>query len=335
MITGFNLGQMHHFAQIEWLNNGFVSDALIERVKREIDPKELEICRMLGTPANEWSLDHVGYNHPMYTQQINNRRDLLQPSISYFYAFVDFYKKVGFKKLVWTINTISAWSNPSERKLWEKRMWDMLDALDKEGILVEVFCLENEMWMYPSCVVMGNGGLNVFHKLAIAGLKGIFMSDNAFKPIVQKGMREFHQYLESITKQLRKRYPSAKIAISIDDDSHLRGKWLSEVTKEFSFYDIVTPHIYISPRDKKELNAIVNKRLSHAKSFKKEIWVTEWNWSYGANEFTSDQGYYKDVYFDSHMLSAFKSNDVKGAFKHTMWAGRSAYGQLPYIEEKF
>lgn len=334
MITAFNLGQMHHFAQIEWGQNGFISDELIDRIKREIDPKELEICRMAGTVSNEWSLDHPGYNHPMHDQQIKNRKDLSQPTISYFYAFVDFYKKIGFKELVWTLNTISAWANPKERTEWEKRMWDMLDALDRAGIKVKVAHLENEQWMYPQCVVMGNGGLNVFHKIAIAGIKGIFMNDNAFKPIVQKGMREFHIYLAGIAKQVRKRYPHVKIAISIDDDSHLRGKWLSEVTKEFSFYDIVTPHIYISPRDKKELNTIVNKRLSHAKSFKKEIWVTEWNWSYGANEFTSDQGYYKDVSFDSHMLSAFKSNDVKGAFKHTMWAGRSAYGQLPYEEIK-
>ena len=327
MIIGFNSGQMHHFAQMEWLKNGFVPDSFIERVKKENAPEELVTLRVAGVVSNEWALDLPGYNHPMHDQQINNRKDLIQPTQSYFPAFIDFYKKVGFKELIWTMNTISPWSNPSERALWKKRMMDMLEALKAAGIKVKVIAMENEAWMYPQCMLLGNGGLDILDKFAIAGWKGIFKNNNYFQPIVKEWMRSYYEYIEGISREVKKRYPWCKIAISIDDNSHLRGQWMAETIKEFKFYDIVTPHFYLSPANKTELNAIVDSKMAHARSFGKDIYVTEWNWKYD-NSSKDTQGAYHDKYFHNDMLSAFRANGAKGAFKHTLWAGASAYGHM-------
>jgi hypothetical protein len=328
MKQGYNLGSMHHFAQMRYKNNGYIPDSLIERIKKEVPAEKLEICRVAGVVSNWWAMDLPGYNLPSYELQINNRKDLEQPTISYFYSFLDFYKKVGFKELIWTLNTVSAWANPKERSIWERRMWNMLDAIDREGIKINAFCLENEMWMDARCVVMGNGSLNVFHKIAIAGWKGLFMNDNAIKPLVQKGMREYHQYLEGIAKQIIKRYPDAKIAISIDSPDHLRGKWLTEVTQEFDFYHAVCPHIYITPKNKEELRAEVYKRMAHAHSFGKEIWITEYNWSYGDNDAGQSQGEYHDKYFQDDIVSECKKAGADLALLHCMWADDSSYGEL-------
>lgn len=326
---GFNLGQMHHFAQLEWKNNGYIPDVLIADIKEAVDPALLETCRMSGTMSNSWALDIPGYNHMQHNNQINGRRDVSQPTISYFYPFVDFYKKMGFKDLVWTLNTISPWSNPSERGVWERRMWDMLDALDKEGIKISTICMENEMWMYPQCVVMPNGNLNLGHKL-LSSPKDVLKNNTWWgNNIIKPGMRAFLKYLETISFQIKRRYPNVKIAVSTDNNTHFRGRLLTEVLREFDFYDIICPHIYITSETKVDTLRQVKQRIDHAKTFGKEVWVTEWNWAYGGNDQGVNWGRYHDNFFREDMLAAFQLNKVDAAFFHTLWSGRSSYGYVP------
>lgn len=328
---GFNLGQMHHFAHLEWNNNGYIPDEIITQIKSLVAPELLEVCRMSGTMSNHWAADLPGYNHNSHTIQINNRRQNTQPTESYLYAFIDFYKKMGFKELVWTVNTISPWMYPNERQLWENRMWAMLDELDKQGIKISVICMENEMWMYPQCVVMPNGNLPFAQKLIYSPLNALRNDTWWANNIIKPRMRDFLAYLDVIAYKIKKRYPNIKIALSTDNNTHMRGRLLTEVIQEFRFYDIICPHIYIKATNKTDLENQVRQRLNHAKVYGREIWVTEFNWDYGANDSGQAQGAYHDNFFKTDMLQALDKFGAHAGFFHTLWSGRSSYGFVPMV----
>jgi hypothetical protein len=328
MIKGFNLGQMHHFAQMEYRDNGFIPDDLIERIKTEVPAELLQVCRMSGTMSNQWALDLVGYNHRQHDNQIAGRRDVPQPTISYFYPFVDFYKQMGFKSLVWTVNSISPWSNPNERNTWERRMWMMLDEIDRQGIVLSCICLENEHWMYPQCMLMPNGNLpfaqKLLHSPANAFRNDAWWGNNIVKPF----MRSWLDYLQGISRQLRIRYPNVPQAISVDNNTHLRGRWLMEVLREYRFYDIVCPHIYIRPSNTAQTRSMITERVRSAASLNKPVWVTEFNWDYGLNDAGVTWGSYHDNHFRNDAWKALEDAGAQAAFFHTLWSGRSSYGYV-------
>jgi len=322
MIKLFNGGQIHHFAQLRDKNEGYISDDLIERFKKEIPSDMLNVIRMSGTMSNQWALDLPGFNHPRHDLQIEGNKTVPQPRQSYIYAFVDFYKKMGFKELIWTINTISPWTKPQERDIWEKRMWDALEYVMKNCNVTRI-CLENEMWMYGDCVGLDNGTINL---ASVIRYKNIF--PNQIQNLARRDLNNFLKYLENIAKQIKQKYPKIKLGISIDSNTHLRGRMITEELKKFNFYDAVCPHIYITPVNKSQTESMVKARIDHAKTFKKEIWVTEFNWAYGDNDEGVDWGKYHDNFFREDIINALEKNGVTLAAFHTIWAGRSSYGWL-------
>jgi hypothetical protein len=63
MIQGFNLGQLFHFAQMKWKNDGFIPKETVDQWKAQVPIQMTKTCRMSGTMSNTWTLDLPGFNY--------------------------------------------------------------------------------------------------------------------------------------------------------------------------------------------------------------------------------------------------------------------------------
>lgn len=325
MVYGFNIGQGPHEAQKEWKDNGNIPIEFVNFIKSVVPKEQLKVCRMTGTMANQWALDIPGFNDARLAAQINNMRSVPQPDISYMYAFVKFYQDMGFEECIWTMNTISAWSDINARDLWEKRMWGALEFMMSNKINITRICLENEMWMYPQCVYMHRGSRSQLDFLQYGS--SVF-NNTTFQNNTLRRMREFMTYLQGIARQVRIRYPKIKIAVSGDPAvTTQRSRLLLQVLREFDFYDAVCPHIYIKSASSTETLAKVSEIINPFKTLNKDIWVTESNWKY--NDDGSDANIpnsYRDNFFLGDLRRSCEINGVDVLMHHCLWMGRSAYG---------
>jgi hypothetical protein len=232
-----------------------------------------------------------------------------------------------FKECIWTLNTISAWSNTSERSLWEKRLFGALKYVIDNGVNVTRICMENEMWMYPDCVYMHNGSRSTPD---IVKYGTSILNNTVFQNNARTRMREFITYLEGIARQIKSLYPKVQIAVSVDTSNTLRSRLLNDELRKFNFYDAVTPHIYITSTGTTDTINKVNAKLNPVKSSfpTKQIWVTESNWQYPLDDTGQDQGVYHNTKFRADLNNAIKNAGATLQMFHTIWAGRSSYGWI-------
>lgn len=320
MIQGFNIGQMFHFSHMELKQDGFIPVDIVNRWKSMVPPSMQDTCRMSGTMSNLWALDITGYNYDQHNIQLSKNK-INKPSKSYGYAFVDFYKNWGFKNLVWTLNTHKAFiakenGDTVQEKIWEKRMWDFLDFIISNDINISHICLDNEWWMdYRVCGISA-GSPNAGDKIRMAGTLGLIKTNSYFEPIVKDKMNRFMIYLKDITEKIRQKLPNALVLCTVDNPSlHLRGRWMFDVVKSFSFYDGVTCHIYPKTKNTTETNSVVDQYLNPIKNAKLTQNVTEWNFHY-------DSGSPYDT-FHKDMISRMKFHGVRIAMRHSLWAGNN------------
>lgn len=314
---GFNLGQAHHRAHQLGFTNGFIPDDSI-KAWNQIAPHNF--ARQSGTMSNSWALDIPGYNHFQHDQQLRNQR-IPQPTQSYGYAFIDFVKKWGYDSIIWTLNTHQAFiarenNNEAEARIWEQRMWDFLDLLDKEGIYISHIHLDNEWWMDGRVCGISAGAPNLGDKIRMGGALGILRPNNWFQTPVKAHMNRYLDYLQSLVPSLRKRYPHAKILMTVDHPTHLRGNWMADEVLKRSFYDMIAVHYYPNTRNTRETIQWLNERNTRFRGIPQA--VTEWNYHYDSG--TPYKGFHID------MENWFNSNpDVKLHLRHTLWYQGSAF----------
>jgi hypothetical protein len=317
LIEGYNLGQINHFAQLEWRDNGYIPKSAVEKLKSQTPLNYRTYCRMTGTMANQWALDLPGYNHPQHEAQITSRR-IAQPGISYADPFFKFFHDFGFDSLIWTVNTISAYTageSPSGNGIWMNRLWAFLDAIDSAGIPISHICLDNESWMYGNVVGISAGNPTAADKVRYNGTFGVFLPNNRFETPVKAEMHKWLKWLEELTPMLRKRYPHAKILMTVDHPAtHLRGRWMWDVVRSYAFYDGVTPHLYPNVKNVKELTAWIDQRLKPLGNT--TVYITEWNYHY-------DSGQPWGTFHFDFLNIVSRYPNVKMAMRHCLWAGDS------------
>ena len=323
LIEGYNLGQMHHFAQGEWRNEGYVPMSAVNLMRDQTPVNYRKYARMSGTMSNSWALDLTGFQHAAHDRQIANQQNMWrgvpQPTQSYGYAFIQFFKDFGFDSLVWTLNTHSpyiAGELPTGDGIWMQRLWRFLDAIDSAGIPISHICLDNEWWMDNRVCGVSAGTPNAGDKSRHTGaplLLAAFIPANRIEAPVKAEMHRFVKWLEDLVPLLRKRYPNATILMTVDHPTqHLRGRWMWDVVRSYSFYDGITPHLYPDVKNKSALTKWIDDRLKPFGNV--PIYVTEWNFHHDSG--TPYNGFYAD--FIQH-LKGYRS--VKMAMRHTLWAG--------------
>lgn len=334
---GFNHGQIHHFAQMRFQENGYLPDAFVDSLKRVTPPELLKVARMSGTMSNSWALDIPGYNHFNHNAQIDRNRSIAQPTQSYIYSFVRLYHQIGIEELFWTLNTHQGYiamreGNKAEQLLWERRMYEALYFLLANGVNITHVCMDNEWWMdYRVCGV-SSGGLNLGDKVRYAGLLGVLRPNNFFIPLMEKDMQAFMDYLKPIADSVRKIIPGVKILMTVDNTTHLRGRTMWSVVSKPSnrWWDGITPHLYFQANSRKEVEDFIKQRLAPYGNV--PVYITEFNYEFGTNDEGKKWNPYVFSGFRNDCFAAFKSlPNVKAAMFHTWWSGVSSYG---YIIEK-
>ena len=315
-IEGYNLGQLFHFAQMEWRNEGYVPMSAVNVLRDQTPKAYRSYSRMSGTMSNSWALDLAGFNHLQHDRQINNRRDVSQPTISYGYPFIQFFKDFGFDSLIWTLNTHSPYisgESPTGNGIWMQRLWSFLDAIDSAGIPISHICLDNEWWMDGRVCGISAGMPNAGDKVRYRGAFGIFLPNGQFEAPVKSEMHRFVKWLEELVPLIRKRYPHATILMTVDHPrQHLRGRWMWDVVGSYSFYDGITPHLYPDVKLPSQLKPWIDARL---KPFgNAPLYITEWNYHY-------DSGNPWASFHDDFLRIIKGYPNVKMAMRHTLWAG--------------
>jgi hypothetical protein len=311
-MVGFNHGQIHHELQKKFGMNGRAPQEWIDSMVKATPKGMLEVGRMSGTMSNNWTLDLPGYNFLPHTAQLD--------------------KRIGGKELIWTLNTHQAYIARKEGRLddailWEKRMWEALNYVRASGIKIVAIHLDNEWWMdYRVCGV-SSGSMNAGDKFRYAGGSGLFKTNAYFEPMIRSDMQAFCNYLAPIADSCRKLVKGVKILMTVDQTSHLRGRIMWDVVKNYTFYDGITPHLYLKANSYAELQTVINNRLAPFKGY--DIWVTECNYYYGQNDSGTTWPSYVQSKFRFDMIDILKKNrDVKAVMYHTWWMGVSSYGWL-------
>lgn len=315
LIEGYNLGQLFHFAQMEWRNEGFVPANEVENLKAKTPEHYRSYARMSGTMSNQWALDLPGFQHLAHDAQINRNRNIPQPTISYGYAFMQFFKDFGFDSLIWTLNTISpyvAGESPTGDGIWMKRLWAFLDAIDSAGIPISHICLDNESWMYGQVVGISVGSPNAGDKIRYAGIGGIFLPNARFEPQIRAEMHRYLNWQSQLVPLLRKRYPNTTILMTVDHPTqHMRGRLMWDVVRSYNFYDGITPHLYPDVRNVTQLRQWIDARLKPFGHV--PIYITEWNYHY-------DSGNPWATFHDDFINHVKTYSNVKMVMRHTLWA---------------
>ena len=312
-LTGFNLGQIHHAFQLKYADNGRCPQSFVDSLKARTPKSMHETCRMSGTMSNTWALDLPGYNHVQHDNQIKGNRNFKQPSQSYIFAFVDFYKKWNFKNLIWTMNTISPYINGDARELWEKRMWASLHYIISQDINITHICLENEWYLYGDVCGISAGSPTIVDRNRYGG--STFRTNQSMSAQIQNEMRRYLNYLEPIADSVRKLLPNAVIILGTDKLGTMRGNLMYQVVQEYDFYDAIDLHIYIKPKNRAETESIV-ANIIRPFNFKVPFYVMECNYQY---ETGKTYPAYIDGTFKDDLLRAILKNGAEGVMFHTLW----------------
>lgn len=331
---GFNHGQVHHFAQLQFQDNGYLPDAFVDSLKKLTPPELLKVARMSGTMSNSWSLDIPGYNHFAHNAQIDKNKNLNQPTESYIYSFVKLYHQLGIEELFWTLNTHQGYmamraGNRAEQALWERRMYEALYFLLANGVNITHICMDNEWWMDFRICGVSSGSLNAGDKTRYAGALAIFRPNPFFVPFMEADMQAFMDYLKPIADSVRKIIPGVKILMTVDNTSHIRGRTMWSVVSrpQNQWYDGITPHIYFQAKNRKEVEQHIRQRLQPYGDV--PIYITEYNYDFGTNDQGKKWPEYVFKGFRQDCMDVFKAiPQVKAAMFHTWWAGLSSYGYI-------
>jgi hypothetical protein len=140
-------------------------------------------------------------------------------------------------------------------------------------------------------------------------------------------MAAFCDYLSPIADSCRKLIPGVKILMTVDQTSHLRGRIMWETVRSYTFYDGITPHIYITPKNYSELATQLKARLTQYGNT--PLYITEWNWNYPSDDSNMKYTGYEFEPFRRDFINELKKYpNVKAAMFHTWWMGISSYGWL-------
>jgi hypothetical protein len=314
-MTQFNLGAIFHAAQLKWQDNGTIKESLITDLKAKVRPEWRKICRQTGTMSNTMTLDAPGYNHIPHDQQLKNQKKK-QPTVSYWYAFVDFYHRMGFDGAYITLNCHSSYYGNGSI---QSEIIDVLAFLRIHKINIVAIELGNEDYLYPQITGMQGGSPSFTERLRIG-------SNTKIEQWVSANVFAYNQHLKKIAVVVRELLPGVPIGVAIANPTQLRDKAYNAAMLSDRFYDFVAPHIYITDASVKGvLTAVTNHLVALPKDLDKR--VTEYTWNYQAqpkgHPLSNDAliGFFEQ---------AFKANGVKDYFFHNMTNGIDANGYVKF-----
>lgn len=309
IITGFNLGALFHGAHILERNNGYLSKKTVDKLKFAVPEFMHQYCRMTGTQSNNMALRFPGYNDPRFTDQLNNRK-IPQPTTSYWYAFVDFYHKWGFKGAAITLNVNTSFDNWN---LFETDVVDTLRFLEQNGVNILSLELGNELYYYPQYVAgLTRGTPHPIFDRARLG----FSNANIERHILNSA-RVLAIHLQRVSYNLSTQgYRNIPIGVPVHSPIAMRERLFTQaILEDRSYYDFVVPHIYTSQASLQGVEAIVSRECDYL-PLQLEKRVTEFNWNYQdfpKGHDLSDQRLY-DFYAE-----AFKKRNITTYFFHCLW----------------
>jgi hypothetical protein len=318
--VGFNLGQLHHHAHLQWRLDGHVPQEWIDSVK-SVTPKQWHsFGRKSGTMSNYWNTQSTGYNHAAHDRQIANMPQVQQPSESYLFPFVKFYHQWGFDSLIYTLSTHNAYLNGQH-----DRMIEDLKYVISQGVNITHICLDNEMWMDFRLVGLSAGQPNIGDKMRLMNanaFSALFIPNNRLEAPAKAEINKFLDYLEMVSVEVRKIIPSVTILQTVDQTSHLRGKWIWDEVQKRRYYDGITPHIYLRASGKADLERQLQQRLNQYAG-SKPIYVTELNYDFGSDcAGGNPPAYVKSKQFIHDGVSyLIRQPQVKAVMVHTLWHG--------------
>lgn len=303
MIKGFNFGQIHHFAQMKWQNEGVIPKDNLKQMVANVPADMLKVGRFSGTMSNFMNLGVAGYNHPQLSQQIKNKKGVKQPTKSYLYAFVQLYKDLGLEGLYFTANVHKAYLEGKTREMFES-----LDFVFKNCRVLGVE-LGNECDMEAAISGVSAGSPTLADRLKIGLTKKpeTFIADNVVR---------YMGFLSDIAAQIKRRY-GVPVSVTGANDTSLRGRTWNSAVKSFDFYDAVVLHPYITANNKSEVDSKIDAWFKPFSGYR--IWCTETNWNY--LEQAKPKGSYHNTEFRKHLFDAIERNGAEVLFFHTIWAG--------------
>lgn len=306
IITGFNLGAGFHGFQVLARNNGYISQKQVDTLKFAVPEFMHDYCRMTGTQSNNMALRFPGYNDPTFSQQLTNQR-LPQPTVSYWYAFVDFYRKWGFKGAAITLNVNTSFENPD---LIETDILDTLFFLETNNVNIISIELGNELYYYPQYVGgLTKGTPSLLDRVRLGGTNA-----NIERNVLDSA-RKLSRHLERIRLELRKASYTQPVGVPVHSAVALRERLFTQAMLENRFYDFVVPHIYTSNSTPEGVDVIVAREIDYL-PLQMEKRVTEFNWNYQAapngHQLTNQQLY--DLF-----ASSFKKRNISTYFFHCLW----------------
>lgn len=301
-IIGFNLGTIFHGAQRQFRMNGFLPLEAVQRLKAATPTHLHSYCRMTGTQSNEMTLSTPGYNNPKLTQQFRNQ-NVPQSSISYWYAFIDFYKKWGYKGAAITLNTNSTFYN---RSLYPSHVEAVIEFLLQSGINIVSLELGNELYYYPDFTLIAGGSPNLIERIRWG---------RSLESEIEKRVRAKLDSLEFISDQLRLKY-DFPLGIPVSHPVAMRERIWTKCVGERTFYDFVVPHIYTGDASDEGIEKTIIEHLSGLPALEKR--VTEFNFNYQLKK----EGHFRG---NLSLLEAFERNfstlGINSYFFHCLWNG--------------
>jgi len=260
---------------------------------------------MTGTQSNNMNLYVPGYGDTMVEQQLKNLK-IKQPTNSYWFAFVDFYKKWGFKGAAITINVNESFSDHT--KMF--KIIDVIDVLTSYGVNIISIELGNELYYYQQYTGLLKGSPNTAERIKLG------KTTKAIEASVLNNVSKLVEHLKKVSKLLRDNGYNQPLGVGVSAPVAMRDRLFTQaIVQDNSYYDFIAPHIYVEYASEKGIMSAVNSVLSSLpKGIEKR--VTEFNFNYQANpkghSFTNEQVL-------RSFEKAFKQNGVDGYYFHCLW----------------
>lgn len=309
---GINLGSIFNAFQIIRRNNGFASQKDVDKLKFAV-PEELhDYCRQTGTQSNNMSLYINGYGDPSFVSQLKNLK-IPQPTVSYWYAFVDFYHKWGYKGAAITLNVNSSFTNKDR---FQEDVLDTLFFLEQNGVNIIQLELGNELYYYPEFTLITRGSPSAFERARLG------LTNKSIESNILNSCRQLVNHLEWCTSKLRQAGYTQPIGVPVSPPVAMRERIFTQAMLEKRFYNFIVPHIYTADASDTGINTKVNSDLS---TFPKELEkrVTEFNFNYQlkpeGHTRTNQEVYYA-------FKRSFLVNNVNTYFFHCLWNRSDANG---------
>lgn len=301
----FNYGQIFHFAQVKWQQNGRIPADQIKAWRDTIPAEMFSAARYSGTMSNHMALDIPGHNWEPHARQLRNQRKA-QPTESYLYRFPELMDQLGIQRVYFTVNIHKAYLEGNQ---WVDRMFAAFEYIRANCNVVGVE-LGNECNMEAAITGSSGGTPTIFDRVKYLGL------ENAEEAI----SRRVNRYLDFL-EQYAGYFKPIPVSVTVARPGTLRDNvWNREVLKR-KFYDAVSAHIYLTTQTPEETFTAVRQWLTPF--LNRRIWVSEWNYNYaleprpaGIFHNTNRAGGYRDA-----NIRAFRECNVEMCAFHTLWAG--------------